>query len=218
MKVGIEVVTGFLGAGKTAFINSLINEVAIKGEKIIVFQLENGNTLIQEKNKNDYIVKLVAKGCDIKSLKNNIINEILINNPTSIIIEYNGTDKLEDFYSILVSKELRNMCKINTFYYICNGPSCIFYIKNMGELLVPFIESSNLILINNCKSMTDREVSETKKTLENINLNAFILTSEDNCSIQKELRESKLFENEEIKKVKLSVFKYFQNISKKVIR
>ena len=47
MKVGIEVVTGFLGAGKSAFINSLIKTTKAVGEKIIVLTCEIGNVKIK---------------------------------------------------------------------------------------------------------------------------------------------------------------------------
>ena len=53
MKVGIEVVTGFLGAGKSAFINSLINKTKAVGEKIIVLTCESGNVKIKELEEND---------------------------------------------------------------------------------------------------------------------------------------------------------------------
>ena len=57
MKVGIEVVTGFLGAGKSAFINSLINKTKAVGEKIIVLTCESGNVKIKELEENDITVK-----------------------------------------------------------------------------------------------------------------------------------------------------------------
>ena len=56
MKVGIEVVTGFLGAGKSAFINSLINKTKAVGEKIIVLTCESGNVKIKELEENDISV------------------------------------------------------------------------------------------------------------------------------------------------------------------
>ena len=57
MKVGIEVVTGFLGAGKSAFINSLIKTTKAVGEKIIVLTCEIGNVKIKEFKEKDLFVK-----------------------------------------------------------------------------------------------------------------------------------------------------------------
>lgn len=208
MKVGIEVVTGFLGAGKTAFINSLINETAIDGEKIAIFQLENGNTKINCENNNNGIINFALIDCEISSLKKYMLNEISVNNPTTIILEYNGTDKLEELYIILSSKELRNLCRLNSVYFICDGPSFLSYLRNMEEILIPFIQSSNLILINNCKNMKEEARSEVRRVLEGINLTSYILTSKDNDDLSEVLRSSGLMDNGTIKKVKLALWKF----------
>lgn len=215
MKVGIEVITGFLGAGKTAFINSLISVTAVKGDKISIIQLEQGKTKIKEKKNDEYVVRLASMDCDIDSLKKHIVNEILLNKATSIIIEYNGTDKLDHLYSILESKELKNICRLNSLYYVCDGPSCIFYIKNMGELLIPFIESSNLILINNCKLMKDEEISKVREALEEINLTSYILTVKNNYDFNNVLKSSDLIDKGNIKKFKLALWKYIHNIGRR---
>ncbi len=57
MKVGVEVITGFLGAGKSAFINSLINKTIATKERIVVITCENGNTQINEFTENGQSVK-----------------------------------------------------------------------------------------------------------------------------------------------------------------
>lgn len=215
MKVGIEVITGFLGAGKTAFINSLISVTAVKGDKISIFQLEQGKTKIKEEKDDEYVVRLASMDCNIDSLKKHIINEIAVNNPTTIIIEYNGTDKLDHLYSILESKELKNICRLNALYYLCDGPSCIFYIKNMGELLIPFIESSNLILINNCKLMKEEEISKVREALEEINLTSYILTVKNNYDFNNVLRSSDLIDKGNIKKFKLALWKCIYNIGRR---
>ena len=60
MKVGIDVVTGFLGAGKSAFINSLINKTIADKEKIVVVTCESGKTQINEFNENGQSVKHIS--------------------------------------------------------------------------------------------------------------------------------------------------------------
>lgn len=215
MKALIEVITGFLGAGKTAFINSLISVTAVKGDKISIIQLEQGKTKINEEKNNDYTVRLAITDCDIDSLKKHIVNEIVVNKATSVIIEYNGTDKLDYLYSMLSSKELKNICKLNTLYYICDGPNCRFYIKNMGELLIPFIESSNLILINNCKFMKEEEISTVRELLESINLTAYILKVESNNDFKNVLNSSDLIDKGEIRKIKLALWKHIHNIRRR---
>ena len=78
MKVGIEVVTGFLGAGKSAFINSLIKTTKAVGEKIIVLTCEIGNVKIKEFKEKDLFVKHINFMEDNAELDKNIyeiINE-----------------------------------------------------------------------------------------------------------------------------------------------
>ena len=69
MKVGIDVVTGFLGAGKSAFINSLINKTIADKEKIVVVTCESGKTQINEFNEKDAVVIGISKD-SVKSHKN----------------------------------------------------------------------------------------------------------------------------------------------------
>ena len=72
MKVGIEVVTGFLGAGKSAFINSLIKTTKAVGEKIIVLTCEIGNVKIKEFKEKDLFVKHINFMEDNAELDKNI--------------------------------------------------------------------------------------------------------------------------------------------------
>ena len=95
MKIDVEIVTGFLGAGKTSFINSLLKESQVEGEKIIVFQLESGKIQLCENNDINYPVKCMRLK-NIEELKSSIMTQIKSNKPNRIIIEYNGT-----FYIVL---------------------------------------------------------------------------------------------------------------------
>ncbi len=73
MKIQVEIVTGFLGAGKTSFINSLIKESYVKGEKIIVIQLENGEEKISDEISN-YGLVTIYKQSDLKKLNEDIFS------------------------------------------------------------------------------------------------------------------------------------------------
>ena len=101
MKVGIEVVTGFLGAGKSAFINSLIKTTKAVGEKIIVLTCEIGNVKIKEFKEKDLFVKHINFMEDNAELDKNIYEIINEYKPHRIIIEYNGTETLEYLYKCI---------------------------------------------------------------------------------------------------------------------
>lgn len=90
MKIHIEIVTGFLGAGKTSFINSLLKESLVDGEKVLVFQLEQGEkNIVHSSNISNFV--RIQDALDIKDLKEKMIYSIKKYKPNRIIIEYNGT-------------------------------------------------------------------------------------------------------------------------------
>ena len=79
MKVGVEVVTGFLGAGKSAFINSLINKTIADKEKIVIVTCESGNIQINEFNENGQSVKHINFMGESLELNNEIYNIVIKN-------------------------------------------------------------------------------------------------------------------------------------------
>ena len=100
MKVHIEIVTGFLGAGKTSFINSLLSETQVQGEKILIFQLEHGEKKISKSTDINNFVE-IKKLNEVKELKEEMIYSIKKYSPNRIIIEYNGTSNLKELIDIL---------------------------------------------------------------------------------------------------------------------
>lgn len=177
MKIGIEVITGFLGAGKSAFINSLIDKTIADNERIVVMLCESGNTSIKERNftsekvKKDTgnsFVKVVNFMDDSEKMKDKLLEIISLYKPHRIIIEYNGTETLEYLYRSIFNKELEKKCRIYTMYYICDGNTIEFYIKNMGEILLPFIQNSDVIVINNYTKIQDGQMLNRKNTNKNI--------------------------------------------------
>ena len=86
MKVGIEVVTGFLGAGKSAFINSLINKTIADKEKIVVVTCESGNTQINEFNESGQSVRHISFMGNSLGLNNEIYEIVKKYEPHRIII------------------------------------------------------------------------------------------------------------------------------------
>ncbi|NRV17775.1 G3E family GTPase [Clostridium beijerinckii] len=75
MKIHIEIVTGFLGAGKTSFINSLLKESLVDGEKVLVFQLEQGEkNIVHSSNISNFV--RIQDALDIKDLKEKMIYSI----------------------------------------------------------------------------------------------------------------------------------------------
>ena len=208
MKVGLEVITGFLGAGKSAFINSYIEKTIIENEKIVVITMENGNVKIQKQNKNVNIININKECCD---LVENILLAIEKYSPNRIIIEVNGTENLEQLYKWILSKEISKVCKLYTSYYICDGYTIEFFIKNMGELLIPYIENCDVIIISNSREVNEDATARIKLLLESINNKAHILSSINN-NFNTTLDNSGLLEKSYVRKFRVSTMNYISKI------
>lgn len=210
MKVGIEVVTGFLGAGKSAFINSLINKTKAVGEKIIVLTCESGNVKIKELEENDITVKHIDFIEDNSELNGEIYKIVKEYKPHRIIIEYNGIETLEHLYRCIFDNETGKLIKLNTMYFVCDGDSLDFYIKNMGELLLPFIQSSDVLVINNCYKLSEEKIEEDIDLLGTLNHKAQIIKSNNNEDFEKALDESKLLENNFLRNMRVKIIDYMR--------
>lgn len=210
MKVGIEVVTGFLGAGKSAFINSLINKTIAEKEKIVVLTCESGNTEIIEFNDKNKSVKLIKFTEESFELNSKIYEVVKRYRPHRIIIEYNGTETLEHLYKCVFDNDTGKLIKLDTIYFICDGKNIDFYIKNMGELLIPFIQNSDVIVINNCSKIKKEELGEHIKLLESLNHKAHILMSQGNEDFECTLEKSKLLEDSIIRNMRVKLLDYMR--------
>ena len=203
MKSGLEIITGFLGAGKSAFINSYIEKTKVKDEKIVVITMEEGNEKLK---KVEGVTELL-----INNSKRNLINTIFsaVNDykANRILIEVNGTENLEILYKDLLSKDINRICKLYTSYFICNGDSIEFYIKNMGELLVPYIENCEVIILTNNSVIREVELVRTEELLGAINTKAHILSAIDK-DFRETLDNSGLLEKSYIIQMRLKTMNY----------
>jgi G3E family GTPase len=207
LKIHIEIVTGFLGAGKTSFINSLLNESLVEGEKVLVFQLEQGERYISEWNNLNYFVK-VKEINEVKDLKEEMIYAIKEYKPNRIIIEYNGTSDLRELFDILNEKIYRECSKVTTIFFIADGKNLKQYIDNMGSFMVPFIQNANMIVVNNIDYCRKEILDEGFKKVRSINPKAFILRVNNKYILNSTLREAKVLDNGYFKKLKIKMINY----------
>lgn len=199
MKVKLEIVSGFLESGKTSFINSyLISESCYK-EDILVILLERGNCNIREDLSNIKVVYLE----EVEKLKEVIIKELRNKIYYKIIIEFNGTSNLKLISNLLSCKELKRKMNFYGLYFVGNSVTLMSYIKNLGEILIPYIKSSKLIILNNISLLKEKEINNLITNIEDINPIAPIILSKRINLLENEIRESKYFkDNKVIKKIK----------------
>ena len=202
MKIHIEIITGFLGAGKTTFINSLLSESKVEGERICVFQLEEGEEKIIKKS--DDNLKLKTKVVrEMKELKEEMIFSIAEYKPHRIVIEYNGTWDLNELFSTLNEKIYRDSCKIKSVFFIADGKTLNEYMNNIGGFIIPFIQYSDIMLINNIDYANKENLENGLKKLKNINPQAYILEVSNKYILKSVLREEKILDNGYLRKMKI---------------
>ena len=207
MKVHIEIVTGFLGAGKTSFINSLLSETQVKGEKVLIFQLEHGEKEILKSTDINYFVKIKELN-EVKDLKEEMIYSIKKYSLNRIIIEYNGTSNLKELIDILNEKIYREYSKVTTIFFVADGKNLKKYIDNVGSFIVPFIQYSNMIVVNNMDYCNKEVLDEGFKKVRNINPKAYILKVNNKYTLKCALKESKVLDNGYFKKLKIKFTNY----------
>lgn len=189
MKTKLEVITGFLGSGKTIFINEYIKTDLCKNEKILIILLEDGMSKI---NKNENIKIKYLK--TIEEVKEYLMDEKDIYN--KVIIEFNGTMNLIELGKIFKDKKVSKSYNFYGSIFVGDGSTLYYYLMNLGELIIPFIQDSKIIILNNIK-LNENLVN----IVENINLNAPIVKSDYIDKLGEDLKENKYFKENKLIKI-----------------
>lgn len=189
MKCKLEIVSGFLGSGKTSFINSYLTTEICSKEEILVVLLERGSTNIEKSLKNVKIVYL--NNCN--NLESILLDEIKYKKYNRIIIEFNGTYNLNIIADLIKDKRIKESISFYGNYYIGEASNLEVYLKNMGELIIPFIQSSKIIVLNNLNSIDKEKRESLIKIIESINLTAPIICSLSINNLEEDLKSSSYF-------------------------
>jgi hypothetical protein len=177
MKIEVDIITGFLGSGKTKLINSMFQNERLLEDAVVILQCEIGETEIKDnllQNKNIY-VKNINKEI---SLDSKYIDEIIKEyKPRRIIIEANGMDKLQNLLNTFDDSIIRANCVINKVIHTIDGLTFDIFMNNMGGILAEQISNSNYIVLNNVDAFTEEKLKKVKRTLKGINKSAKIVTA-----------------------------------------
>lgn len=202
-KVNIEIVTGFLGAGKTSFINALLENSIIEQEKVLVVQCEQGEKSIREHIKEGS--EVIIQECNpLEALTIDYLKKVIdLYKPHRMIIEHNGSRDIYELIDLLGKAEVSKMCKLLSIYNVTDALTYDMFINNMGNLILDPIYNSNLIILNNTESISEEKSKSIVKQLRNFNLDAFIISvSNINC-VSSVLEESDLLYKGIMKKLTL---------------
>lgn len=216
-KVDIEIVTGFLGAGKTYFINTLIKETYLSFERVLIIQNEKGMTSIEDTILHSKNINL--EFCEPSSNISADYIKTMIEKykPQRIIIEYNGTKNLVQLVEI-ISQELSKACKLASVFYLADVLSYEMFFSNMPTLILPCIYHSNLIVLNNCSKVPKDKLKGIKTNINKLNKSTFIADIESLDSLEKELQYMAILDGGILKFLRIATKLLFSKIGNKATR
>ncbi len=110
----------------------------------------------------------------------------------------------------MFDNETGKLIKLDTIYFICDGRNIEFYVMNMGEILLPFIQNSDVIVVNNCNIEKDLNLENGVKLLEELNHKAQIIKSQNNDEIEIALEKSKLLEDKLLRNMRVKLVDYMR--------
>ena len=177
----IDIISGFLGAGKTTLIKKLLSE-ALGGEKVVLIENEFGEIGIDGGFLKDSGVQITEmnSGCICCSLVGDFeksLGEVLDTyHPDRIIIEPSGVGKLSDIIAA-VEKLHRDDIRLNSFSTVVDAKKCKVYLKNFGEFFCNQVENARAIILSRSQDATEEKLAETTALLRELNAEANIITT-----------------------------------------
>ncbi|MCI5603775.1 MAG: GTP-binding protein [Clostridiales bacterium] len=180
----IDIISGFLGAGKTTLIKKLLEE-GLKGEKIVLIENEFGEIGIDGGFLKDAGVQITEmnSGCICCSLVGDFgtaLKEVIDKYaPDRIIIEPSGVGKLSDVIKAVtdVMESETADITLNSTTAVVDGLKTKMYMKNFGEFFNNQVESAGTIVISRSQKIPEAKMAECVRLLKEHNPNATIITT-----------------------------------------
>lgn len=180
--IKIDIISGFLGAGKTTFIKKMIDEV-YTGEKIALIENEFGEVGIDGGFLKDSGVNITEmnSGCICCSLVGDFgknLNEVITKyQPDRIIIEPSGVGKLSDVMKSVIDIEKEQDVQLNALVTVVNAKKASKQMKAFGEFFNNQIEFATTIVLSRTQNTTDEQLELCVKQMQQLNEKAAVITT-----------------------------------------
>ena len=178
----IDIISGFLGAGKTTLIKKLLKE-AFQDEKLVLIENEFGEIGIDGGFLKDAGVQITEmnSGCICCSLVGDFgtaLKEVLDQyHPDRVIIEPSGVGKLSDVMKAVQKIEGEDI-ELNNLIAVVDGTKCKMYMKNFGEFFNNQVENANTIILSRTGKMSEDKLATAVSMLREHNAEATIITTD----------------------------------------
>ncbi|MBR1470810.1 MAG: GTP-binding protein [Lachnospiraceae bacterium] len=178
----IDVISGFLGAGKTTLIQKLLKE-AWQGEQVVLIENEFGEIGIDGGFLKEAGIEITEmnSGCICCSFVGDFgtaLKDVLAKfTPDRIVIEPSGVGKLSDVVRAIQTAELGDEVVLNSAIVVVDATKCKLYIKNFGEFFINQVEHAGTIILSRTGNITDEKLKTAVDLLREHNKEATIITT-----------------------------------------
>ncbi len=178
----VDIISGFLGAGKTTFIKRLIDQV-FTGEKLVLIENEFGEIGIDGGFLKDAGIEITEmnSGCicctlvgDFSKALQKVLEEY---RPDRVLIEPSGVGKLSDIVKAIESVKKDAEVEISGRITVVDGKKAKLYLKNFGEFFEDQVKHASTIVISRTQMMTDEKIEECVHMLREENPEASIIST-----------------------------------------
>lgn len=179
----VDIISGFLGAGKTTFIKELISKV-YGGEKMVLIENEFGEIGVDSRFMQDAGIEVTEmnSGCICCTLVGDFARSLKqvvdTYHPDRIIIEPSGVGKLSDVAKAVSDMQEEAQIEVDSLITVVDGKKAKMYMKNFGEFFDNQIEYANTIVLSRTQMMDEVKLKECIDLLREKNEEAAIVTTE----------------------------------------
>ena len=206
----IDIVSGFLGAGKTTLIKKLLKE-ALNGQKVVLIENEFGEIGVDGGflKEAGIEIKEMNSGCICCSLVGDFgtsLKEVMTTYaPERILIEPSGVGKLSDVMKAVQDVDMGEDVVLNSAVAVVDASKCKMYIKNFGEFFINQIAHAGTIILSRTQNISEEKLDKAIALIREHNEKATIITTEwdklDGVDILKTIEGATDLEKELMKQV-----------------
>ena len=180
--VKIDIISGFLGAGKTTLIKKLLKD-GFQGEQVVLIENEFGEIGIDGGFLKEAGIQIreMNSGCICCSLVGDFgtsLKEVVTKyDPDRILIEPSGVGKLSDVIKAVQGVQDEVDIKLNSYTTVVDAKKCKMYMKNFGEFFDNQIQYAGAIIMSHTDIASEKKVQESLELLRSLNKDAAIITT-----------------------------------------
>lgn len=180
----IDIISGFLGAGKTTLIKKLLAE-ALKGQQVVLIENEFGEIGIDGGflKESGIEIREMNSGCICCSLVGDFgtsLKEVINTyHPDRIIIEPSGVGKLSDVIKAVKNVDVDCEISLNSYTTVVDVNKCKMYMRNFGEFFENQLEYAKTIILSRTDTpkATDEKIEKVVEMIRGVNKDAVIITT-----------------------------------------